>query len=211
MFSQCGHYSSSVRSDALSGLKELLNQNSALTHQHLSVLIENTAQLMVDKEASVRLSVQRVLKLIFSHVTGDQISPFFPILSAYLSSAMTHINDDIQRDSLKFLDLLLEYFPGLVTSECGHLLQMFIDQISQKGHKKSRSLLVNPNSNISSMKRGQNILKRLYAFLHALIVNDGDKGTDMINDNVIKIPEDRETYHQPFNTLQIDPSLFQFR
>ncbi len=51
----------------------------------------------------MRQSVQRLYKQIMPHVSSDMIGPFFPILSAHLCCAMTHIHDEIQLDSLSLL------------------------------------------------------------------------------------------------------------
>ncbi len=59
------------------------------------------------QDAAVRQSVQRLYKQIMPHVSSDMIGPFFPVLSAHLCCAMTHIHDDIQLDSLS---LLGEYY-----------------------------------------------------------------------------------------------------
>ncbi len=57
------------------------------------------------QDAAVRQSVQRLYKQIMPHVTGDMIGPLFPVLSAHLCCAMTHIHDDIQLDSLSLLGM----------------------------------------------------------------------------------------------------------
>ena len=95
-------------------------------------IAERCSELFMDKDPVVRQTVQKVLRLVFIEVSSIQIAPFFPILSAHLCCAMTHINDDIQQDSLVILDLCLENCPELVTASSNKIMPNFIEQISRQ-------------------------------------------------------------------------------
>ena len=116
LFSRCDHYNTTVKQDALTGLHQLLSAYPELTHSHLSPLLSCLAHIFIDKDAAVRASVHRLLRLILPRVSSAQIQPFFFLLTAHLSCAMTHICDDVQVDSLAVLDLLVQFYPTLGVS-----------------------------------------------------------------------------------------------
>lgn len=171
LYTQCRHYSASVRLDAVNGLKELISSNPELVSPNLSDILERAAELLIDKDTPVRQAAVRFFKLFLPGVTDKQISPFFPLLCAHLCCAMTHIYDEIQEDSLSVLDLLLETFPKLMITKSSQVLPNFIEQISRRQGqgKAKRSLTTNPNSSTSSVKWRISVLNRLYKFLNAIL------------------------------------------
>ena len=83
-----------------------------------------------------------------------------------------------QMDSLNILDLVLEYYPELVLKHSRQILDNFVNQISRKsttsssasgGDGAQRTLVVNPNSKLSSEKGRNQVLQRLHAFFQALL------------------------------------------
>lgn len=54
LLNQCQHYSTSVRLDAVNGLKELLSAFPEILEQRLSQVIDRISQLMVDKDPAIR-------------------------------------------------------------------------------------------------------------------------------------------------------------
>ena len=161
-----------MRHEALKGLRELLTSHPDLLHSHLSTILGRLCELFLDKDNVIRSTVHKLLRFVLPQVSTRQIAPFFPVLSAHLCCAMTHIEDSIQLDSLTVLDLCLENFPALVTGSTSQLLPNFVEQISrcrQSGSGSAeRSLLVNPDSKMSSMKWRVKVLDRLHRFLKAL-------------------------------------------
>ena len=65
-------------------------------------------------------------------VPADRAAPFFPLLSAHLSCAMTHIEAGIQKDALAVLDVLLDHYPGLLAARPALLLTNFLELISHR-------------------------------------------------------------------------------
>ena len=145
--------------------------------QNLAAILEKSSELLIDKDATVRQGAIRLLKAFLSKVSEKQISPFFPLLCAHLCCAMTHIYDEIQMDSLLVLDILLETFPKLIVTKTSQVLTNFMDQISRKQGQVSgsRSLSVNPNSKVSSLKWRTSVLCRLEKFLVAILDNNKKK------------------------------------
>ena len=163
-----------MRHEAVAGLRELFTEAPQVLHDNLAGILERVAGLCLDNEAVIRHAMHRLFKVIMPHVSSSQILPFFPVLNAHLCCAMTHIDDDIQLDSLKLVDLCLEHYPELVTGVHSSLLPNFVEQISRisntsktgvdrlSGSSGSRSLLVNPGSKLSSQKWRIQVLDRLH-------------------------------------------------
>ena len=199
-----------MRQDALTGLHELLSANPDLVRTHLSPLLSCLSHMFIDKDASVRVTIHRLLRLVFPLVSPTQIRPFFPLVTAHLCCAMTHICDDVQVDSLAVLDLCLQLYPALMTSATDQLLLNFIEQISRQGQSsqagQTRALLVNPNSRLSSHKWRSKVLARLHRFLRAMVDNqmvetDGwTRHSGVIDCNTTR-------HYQPYGSLAVSANI----
>lgn len=185
---QCQHYNITVRHDALTGLRELVSTHPHVLKSNLAAVLEKICALFVDKDAVVRQAVIKLLRVMLPRVQEKHISSFFPVISAHLCCCMTHIYDDIQADSLQFLDVLLEFYPKLVVANSNQILPNFIEQISRvkstdassktvTASTSARSLSVNPNSKTSSQRWRARVLERLFKLLTAVI--DNEKGTTL--------------------------------
>ncbi|KAK3607992.1 hypothetical protein CHS0354_009927 [Potamilus streckersoni] len=168
----CQHFSSSVRHDGVTGLRELLTSHPELMTSHLAAVLEKTSELFTDKDPAVRKAVIKLLSVFYSKISLKQIAPFFPLLKAHLCCAMTHIYDDIKVDSLQILDILLEFYPDLVINKSSELFSNFIEQISRRQSEKdksSRTLVSNPSSKMSALKWRTSVLERLHKFLAGIL------------------------------------------
>ncbi|XP_019747674.1 testis-expressed protein 10 homolog isoform X2 [Hippocampus comes] len=189
LLSQLHHYNANVKHGALLGLRELLLVNPSLLEQHLSRLLSEVAAVFTDKDANVRVAATRVLRYIAQSVPAERVAPFFPLLSAHLCCAMTHIELSIQEDAMKVLDVLLEHYPALLAARPAVLLTNFLELISHRqtngGAKKEQeakgrtwALSVNPNRTVTSQQWRLSVLLRLGRFLQAVVeerpVEDGD-------------------------------------
>lgn len=132
LLSQLHHYSATVKHGALSGLRELLTSHPALVEQHLSTLLSEVAAAFTDKDGSVRSAALRLLRFVAQCVSSERVGPFFPLLSAHLTCAMTHIQAGIQADAMLVLDVLLEHYPALLAHRHAHLLTNFLELISRQ-------------------------------------------------------------------------------
>ncbi|XP_064409284.1 testis-expressed protein 10 homolog isoform X2 [Latimeria chalumnae] len=178
LLAQMHHYNAGVKQNALIGLKELLSQHDSVLDSHLSSILSEVAAVFTDKDASVRAAAIRLLYFLAPRLSSERIAPFFPLVSAHLSSAMTHIVEGIQEDALKVLDVLLENYPGLLTDRSNVLLKNFVELISHQklskglksGGKASAWMLsVSPNRRLTSQQWRLNVLSRLRKFLQALV------------------------------------------
>jgi len=179
LLAQVGHYSVTTRREALVGLKDLFQCHENLLQENLGIVIKRVAEKMTDSEPSVRQSLLLFLCFIFPMVPEERMAPFSSLIVAHLSCAMTHIYDDIQHDSLGFLELCLRYFPNLMVTSSSQLIQNFVGMISHQsaaGVKKStglqlkagKGLSVNPKGKLSSLRSRLKVLQQLLAFLKAL-------------------------------------------
>lgn len=132
LLSQLHHYSSSVKQGALVGLRELLSAHPSLLEQHASVVLAEVAALFTDKDGTVRAAGSRLLRLVAQCMPAERVAPFFPLLGAHLSCAMTHVSTGIQEDALRVLDVLLEHYPALLAQRHAVLLSNFLELISQR-------------------------------------------------------------------------------
>ncbi|XP_041648847.1 testis-expressed protein 10 homolog [Cheilinus undulatus] len=180
LLSQLHHYNANVKHSALLGLRELLSLNPSLLDQHLSRLLSEVAAVFSDKDGNVRVAATRVLRFIAQSVPAERVSPFFPLLSAHLSCAMTHIEPGIQEDAMKVLDVLLEHYPALLAARSAVLLTNFLELISHKQSSSSAkktqdakgrtwALSVNPSRTVTSQQWRLSVLSRLGRFLQAVV------------------------------------------
>ncbi|TWW79248.1 testis-expressed protein 10 homolog [Takifugu flavidus] len=180
LLSQLHHYNDNVKHSALLGLRELLSLNPSLLEQHLSRLLSEVAAVFTDKGDSVRAAATRLLKFIAQSVPAERVAPFFPLLSAHLSCAMTHIDTGIQEDAMKILDVLLEHYPALLAARPEVLLTNFLELISHRQHSggnkkiqdpkgRTWALSVNPSRAVTSQQWRLSVLLRLGRFLQAVV------------------------------------------
>ncbi|CAL8247185.1 unnamed protein product [Lota lota] len=193
LLSQLHHYNGNVKLSALQGLRELLLKNPSLLEQHLSRLLSEVAAVFTDKDVNVRLAATRLLRFLAQCVPAERAAPFFPLLSAHLSCAMTHIEGGIQEDALKVLDVLLEHYPALLASQPSVLLTNFLELISHRrsnsssgGSKKpqdttgrSWALSVNPSKAVTGQQWRLTVLLRLGLFLQAVVEERPTEEGDM--------------------------------
>ena len=125
-----------------------------------------------------RLHVLCFSRFLAQCVPAERVAPFFPLLSAHLSCAMTHIEGGIQEDALKILDVLLEHYPALLASRPSVLLTNFLELISHRrsggsssgGSKKPQdtkgsrwALTVNPSKAMTGQQWRLTVLLRYMA------------------------------------------------
>uniref|UniRef100_A0A669BV42 Testis expressed 10 n=1 Tax=Oreochromis niloticus TaxID=8128 RepID=A0A669BV42_ORENI len=180
LLSQLHHYNANVKHSALLGLKELLSISPSLLEQHLSRLLSEVAAVLTDKDHNVRVAAARVLRYIAQCVPAERVAPFFPLLSAHLSCAMTHIEKGIQEDAINVLDVFLEHYPALLAARPAVLLTNFLEMISHRqnsgGAKKASdskawtwALSINPDRAVTSQQWRLSVLLRLGRFLQAVV------------------------------------------
>ncbi|XP_059423916.1 testis-expressed protein 10 homolog [Carassius carassius] len=178
LLSKLHHINSNIKQGALVGLRELLSAQPTLIELHASAVLSEVAALFTDKDGSVRAAAVRLLRFIAQCISAERVAPFFPLLSAHLTCAMTHISEAIQEDALRVLDVLLEHYPGLLSQKHTVLLTNFLELISQKrkvgtGQDKSGkgafALTISTNRSVTAQQWRLTVLLRLGSFLQAVV------------------------------------------
>ncbi|XP_072548337.1 testis-expressed protein 10 homolog [Salminus brasiliensis] len=178
LLSQLHHYNSNVKQGALVGLRELLSAHPSLVEQHASVVLTEVAALFTDKDAAVRTAAVRLLRFVAQCIPAERVAPFFPLLSAHLTCAMTHISAGIQEDALRVLDVLLEHYPALLSQRHTKLLTNFLELISQRRlggtagdrtGKGNYALSITTSRSVTAQQWRLTVLLRLGRFLQAVV------------------------------------------
>ncbi|XP_078394837.1 testis-expressed protein 10 homolog isoform X3 [Cetorhinus maximus] len=208
LLTQLHHYSSGIKQSALIGLKDLVSQHPSVIASHLSSILSDVAAVFTDKDPTVRSAAVQLLNFLAPRISGDQMAPFYPLVCAHLSSAMTHIVEGIQEDALKILDILLEHYPELLTDHSSILLKNFLELISHQrlskdlktgGKMSSWMLSVNPNRRITSQQWRLNVLSRLRKFLQAVV-----EGSSQSVENEAIFESDDRIRSEHVTTLQVN-------
>ncbi|XP_028399704.1 testis-expressed protein 10-like [Dendronephthya gigantea] len=171
----CSHYNTQAREDALLGLKDLFQKHPGILKSNLNAVLQRILSLTTDIESSVRKSFLAIISLVFKTLSETEILPFFSNVMAYLCSAMTHLNESIRLDSLKFLDLCLEHFPQLVKANPKNIIMNFINVISVEkssvAKKSSIPVKIELKAKVTSQKAQLEVLSRLNHLLCIIFGN----------------------------------------
>lgn len=166
-----------MRSDGLTGLRELFQDHPHLLIPNLAQLISGVLGRIIDSDASVRHALNIFLNFLFSKVSSDFIHTHFSSIVLHVSCGMTHISDRIQLDSLKIFSLLLNHYPALLPPHAQHLLPLIVGliarhsgSISQKSAKSKveSSLAHDPRSKLSKLSSRMEVFNLLLKFLESL-------------------------------------------
>ena len=170
------HYNDNTRQDATESLKNFFMQYPLSLHQKLNIFIPKLLSRSVDVHFNVRKHFVSCLEYVFKNVRSNEIQPFFPVIMAHLNCAMTHINEDIQADSLKFLGLCLDLFPNHFLENCEKVFHNFLDIVYQsqglslggEDHSQTsaakilkRDVSLQPIGKLTSAKIKKDILEKL--------------------------------------------------
>ncbi|KAH8835220.1 hypothetical protein DL96DRAFT_1729748 [Flagelloscypha sp. PMI_526] len=104
-----------VRKDAISGLKELFTSYPSLIQESLPRVFSASARLICDEESGVRKTLLTFYTSLLPQIAPDSLQPYAPTLLLFATAAQTHIFPEIRVESLRFIDLFLEYMPSSVT------------------------------------------------------------------------------------------------
>ena len=126
-----GHFSQSVRSDGVQGLKELVVV-SGLISSNLARVLDCLVPLCQDKERKIRQETVALLGSVLRQVSPAQLSPFHPLLAAHLACCLTNIDPRVQQEGLDLLDSLMEAAPSFIVSQYQAIVPNCLDQISNK-------------------------------------------------------------------------------
>ena len=114
------------------------------------------------------------------------MSPLNSIISAHVCCGLSHINTDIQLDTLKLLDIIIESSPNVVIECHEKLLPNCLDQVSLKtktsnsSDMANRTLNQNVSGKITALKWRTDVLQRVCNILSLISTSK----TRQVNDQV---------------------------
>ncbi|KAJ3373351.1 Testis-expressed sequence 10 protein [Allomyces arbusculus] len=167
LLSHLRHHNAVVRKEALAGISELMDAHDTLLYQHLGTIMEALVPTMNDESPSVRTALLTHMKRVLSSLDSQHIHPFVALFMMYLTSAMTHIFEDIRVDALKFLDLWIEQCPHLLLPHTSQILANYVGMLAG-ADGKSDDLVVaaNPNGKLSKARVRLTVFYSLARFLN---------------------------------------------
>lgn len=167
--------------DALRILKEKILSGIDLNLM-LNPTIQGLCSMCLDIEKDVRRESFKTMILLFSTISSYHLEPFFEIILSYLSCAMTHIQQNIQDDSLFMLDILLKYQPKLMALHYEKIFDNFLDMISKVTVSQNRSLIISMNNKMSTIKWRGKILQRMNDLLKTIIIINDHRSNNRNNE-----------------------------
>ena len=93
----------------------------------------------MDLTPRVRQASCALLRFLTSHVTSDVIKPFFPAIVAQLCCGQTHIDENVQLDSVKLLDIYILQYSGLLLSHISKVMPLLISLLSRQTSDKKNA------------------------------------------------------------------------
>jgi len=172
VLAKLGHFSQTVRSDGLEGLKELLTSSTSasLVNSNLAFILTSLVPVTQDKERKLRRLAISLLPMVLSDVSPSLLTPLHSLLSAHLCCSLTHIDPRIQQDGLTMLDTLLDKAPGFIRSNYNLLLPNCLDQISnKKAGQKGPSVAANMTETMTALEWRVLVLTRVDRVLDTVV------------------------------------------
>ena len=120
------HYSEQTRKEAISLLAKTFTKSPWILKTRASDVFTWFGRLMCDESNEVRKITLSVFKDILSGLEAEHVSPFSPLLIAFLSAAMTHIRPEIQIDGVRFLIAVQKTFPQILVSNSPRLIKNYL-------------------------------------------------------------------------------------
>ena len=155
---------------------------------NLSVLLEKISPIFTDSSSAVRQALLLLLKHIMENVNNNSLVIFFPRLVTCVLCAMTHIDNAIQLDSLKYLQLFLANSSELLVKNAPQLPNFYLSLLTSQSSvidiTKTEGKVVTTKfggtNKLVPMKTRLEIFTQLSLLLKASI----DHGTVNKNDSV---------------------------
>ncbi|KAI4454773.1 hypothetical protein MML48_9g00001938 [Holotrichia oblita] len=199
------HHNVNIKCENCQQLKELLHgENQDFLKQNLAGILKKLCPLILDVESRVRHEAIKVIKEILKSSASIDISSFFDILSSILRCAMTHIDLNVQEDSLYFLDCLLETVPDLIATDSHKILSNFFTLISKlkSDSKNARVLSENLKSKYTAVKWRIKVMLRLKMILEAVFKQNCIELNS--SDNIAKTIDVRKSNFAPIYSNAFD-------
>ncbi|XP_072398295.1 testis-expressed protein 10 homolog [Diabrotica undecimpunctata] len=184
--SRLSHYNENVRYTACEELAKMFKQFSEeIMKSNMSEIILKICSLMTDMVKKVRIAAVKVITVILEVIPSEKLEPFFKYFSTNMCCAMTSIHQDIQEDSLKFLDCFLAKDCGFISKTSEKLLPDFFRLISKLRSEKNigQVLTLNLGSKMTTSTWRINVLSRLNLIFELILNNQPAKEQECIYSN----------------------------
>ena len=181
VLSKVSHFSQAVRTDGLEGLQQLVSGPGAadLVSSHLPALLAAVVPLTQDRERKLRRLATSCLGAVLTLTPDLSLAPLYPLLTAHLCCALTHLDPRIQFDGLTTLDTLLAQAPGFIKASLDQLLPNCLDQISAKKKPSAQStgpaVAANLSESLSSLQWRVSVLARVDRMLELVVPGRGQE------------------------------------
>ncbi|KAK4878052.1 hypothetical protein RN001_010558 [Aquatica leii] len=171
------HHNANVRHSGCIDLLEVLNAAPQDTIElQLHNLLLGSTKLVLDSDSKVRRQAIKLVFELLAKVSNVKLVPFYEILVSYTSCAMTHLDVNIQEDSLLIIDAFLNYTPGLITKYHSRLFPNFLTLISKlRNNSTAQTLTTDLRLSVTALKWRMRVLYRLQAILRAIIKENTEK------------------------------------
>ena len=193
----------STRLDGLEGLKELVTAHRDIIDENLSLIVNRLIPFLSERENKLRHVGIPLLESILTQVKPSSLESLYPIISAHLCCGLSHIDDEIQLESIKVLDTVIQFQPAFILTHAHQILPNCLEQISNsdsnsissgstnsasenrmKSNKSVTKLRDNINANVSSLHWRFLVIERIYNML------------------LILLNTEESTHHSQFKTIQ---------
>lgn len=136
---QCGHYSEKVRLEAINGLVELLSNNPTEARCHAALIISTVSERTADADSGCRAAQRDLFKKALLPALGKEaLQPFIPLIMGHICAAMTHLAEPIRADSLKLLEVIMQWRADLIVAGyITQVLQHFGDALARPARGRS--------------------------------------------------------------------------
>lgn len=184
--SQLSSHNSQVQVDACVALKSMVG-DSTMIAGNIGRITNAVARVLIDENDQARKAIITLASDLFEQVSHNAMIPFFATLILFTRSALTHINERIRLDGLKFVKLLSGAYPALVSKYGLSLLENFNELLNQKksaapgANGFSQSAGVNVNSKMGLNRSRDQVLDSFLTYLRLVI----KPTTDCVCTNVI--------------------------
>ena len=171
LLAKLSHHANAYRQDGVKGLKDWVKFRPRELETQLAVVLQRSMVLLCDQEKTVRKDFCDFFGLLLETMPANATEAFHQPICAHLCCALSHIDQDIQRGSLLFLDELISRAPRILLSCYPQVLPACIEQIIQKSSSASGSskiLSTSVNSKIEVNQWRVNVFTRLENILTVL-------------------------------------------
>ena len=130
LMSKLNNNGTATKLEGLEGLNELVKAYPEICQENLSQLLSSVIPIHTHIETKLRSATRSLVNFILQHVDVNQVLPLSALITAHLSCGLSHLDSDIQLDSLKLLDVMIDCSPLVIVRGHEQILPNCLDQVS---------------------------------------------------------------------------------